>query len=476
MAYYCITFFICMDYTKILQEIDLKKTKIDDFGKFPDDVLKKINYKFRLDWNFYSNQMEGGTLTKEETRSVMINNIDLNGKPFKDVAEMRGHDQVVLDVLKMSKGELSLSEKRIKEIHQAIMFEENPEEAAKIGKWKNIPNYIINYKGEKFYFSEPSDVPHAIHQLIDKTNAELEKLFSKKNSRHPIEIASEFHLEYVRIHPFYDGNGRTARILTNVILIACGLPPIIIKENDKDKYGALLADVLNYGGNHDLFHKFIGERVLDSLSIVELALEGKDIDEPNDLDKRIALLERELVAVDSDKEIKILLNKEVYLEIMNSWGLELIRNFVPIAQKFNRLFGKTNHNIQLPGEKDAIRFNDYNNIDDLIKAIADKIENHSGHFDFERNSILMIADYSSLLKGGLSKLEFGYLIMLSFDEVKYNIRLTRLDESMKATISDYCERLLHQPLRPREIKEITDIMAKTILEDIEFQTKQAGLR
>ncbi|MGB1316484.1 MAG: hypothetical protein ACPG4Y_10715, partial [Chitinophagales bacterium] len=98
-----------MKLTEQIEILEQNRFLIESYGKLELDVLNKINYKFRLDWNYYSNKMEGGTLTKAETRSVMVQNIDIKGKPFKDVAEMQGHDSVVLDVLKIGKGELRIS-------------------------------------------------------------------------------------------------------------------------------------------------------------------------------------------------------------------------------------------------------------------------------------------------------------------------------------------------------------------------------
>ncbi len=92
----------------------------------PADLLKKINYKFRLEWNYTSNSMEGNSLTRSETRSVMIGNITVDGKPIKDILEIKGHDEVISNIIKTGKGELNISEKRIKEIHTGIMHEEDP--------------------------------------------------------------------------------------------------------------------------------------------------------------------------------------------------------------------------------------------------------------------------------------------------------------------------------------------------------------
>ena len=78
--------------------------------------------------------MEGNTLTIEETRSVMVGNLDVHQKPIKDVLEMKGHDEVISDILKIGKGELRLSERRIKEIHSGIMHEVDPERKKKTMK------------------------------------------------------------------------------------------------------------------------------------------------------------------------------------------------------------------------------------------------------------------------------------------------------------------------------------------------------
>src|SRR5690554_3493545 len=126
-----------MKLIQILERLREVKSEIDELGKLPKEVLQKINYKFRLDWNYYSNRMEGGTLTREETRSVMVGNITVDGKPMTDVMEMNGHDLVVREILKMGSGEVRISEKRIKDIHKAILQEtEDVDRNRQIGNWK----------------------------------------------------------------------------------------------------------------------------------------------------------------------------------------------------------------------------------------------------------------------------------------------------------------------------------------------------
>ena len=243
-----------MSFEQKLVHIDELQHKINTCGKLPDAVLKKINYKFRLEWNYTSNSMEGNTLTREETRSVMIGNITVEGKPIKDILEMKGHDEVINTILKIGKGELNLSEKRIREIHTSIMHEEDPEKRKAIGQWKTIQNYLYNYKKERFDFVPPADVPERMHQLMNWLNTEKDKIPHKADdAMHPVELALKFNLDYVGIHPFYDGNGRTSRILTNLILISYGYPPLYIKENERGPYQQYLGDIQGYGGAPDVF-------------------------------------------------------------------------------------------------------------------------------------------------------------------------------------------------------------------------------
>jgi len=115
--------------------------------------------------------MEGNTLTIDETKSVMVGNIDVHQKPLKDIMEMKGHDEAILNILKMGKGELDISESRIKELHRAIIYEDSPGEKEKIGKWKMQPIHVMNYRGDKFDFSDPYEVADKIHELVNWVNA-----------------------------------------------------------------------------------------------------------------------------------------------------------------------------------------------------------------------------------------------------------------------------------------------------------------
>jgi Fic family protein len=199
----------------------------------------------------------------------MVDNIRVADKSLKEILEMQGHDKVMLDILKIGRGEFFISEKRIKEIHQSITYEIEPPKQILIGNWKTSANEIINSKHEKFQFLPPDEVPDAMHKLLNFLNAEIEKINRRdKKATHPIQLSADFHLKLLAIHPFFDGNGRIARLLSNLILISNGFPPFYILDTEKDTYYRLITDVQSYGGDHLLFIEFIAKTVERSLKNV----------------------------------------------------------------------------------------------------------------------------------------------------------------------------------------------------------------
>jgi len=260
-----------------LDSIASLQQAIAQYGKLDDELLRRIEYRFRLECNYHSNRIEGGTLTRQETRSVMIGNITVDNKPFRDIAEMRGHDHIMIEILRIGNGQANISERRIKDMHRAIIVEDDPEKMAAVGQWKTEPNYIFNARLERFDFLAPNEVPEAMHGLLNWLNAELEKIKrGDKKAVHPAILAFEFHLRFLAIHPFYDGNGRTARLLSNLILVANNYPPFYVNDEEKEAYNRYLTDIQSYGGAPDLFYAFMAGLLERSLQVTLSVIEGRD--------------------------------------------------------------------------------------------------------------------------------------------------------------------------------------------------------
>lgn len=377
-----------MTFTEKLIYIDDLKAKIENYGALPVKVLNKINYKFRLEWNFYSNSIEGNTLTMQETRSIMIGNVTVNGKPVKDVMEMKGHDDVISSILKIGKSELNISESRIRKIHEGIMHEDDPEKQQWIGKWKHQPNYIYNYKGERFDFTPPADVSDEMHRLINWLNKEKENIErNDKSALHPIQLALQFNLDYITIHPFYDGNGRTVRILTNLILISYGYPPVYVKTVEKNTYYQYLGEVQCYDAPPDLFNSFMADLLIRSMNLVLDAIEGRGIEEQDDIDKELRLLQnavkqKEIIPPDAPKRPNV---DDVLLKYLG----ELIKSFHQKLAAIRGMFAQFEEAVLLFRIKERIK-------DEGIKIYFDRImEAYKINYETEKPPFHMLLTNSN---------------------------------------------------------------------------------
>jgi len=333
-----------MTLPELLHKIDELQARIVAAGPLTPEAKHKLDYRLRLDWNYHSNVMEGSSLTQQETRSIMLGNVTVSGKPIKDVLEMQGHDEVVTKLLGMASGELNLSESRIKEVHRAIVREDEPTKQAQVGQWKTEPNYLHNFKGERIDFLPPTEVPDAMHKLLDRTKADIERIERKaKDAPHPALLAFAFHRDYVTIHPFHDGNGRTARIFSNLLLMRFGYPPVIIRVDEKETYNRYLAEVQVYGAPTDLFDSFMAERLVRAQEVVLDAIEGKELEDADDILKRADLLFMQA----ESKRLTEAERKEQHSTLAIQWMElnydQLIQRIRKTFDVFSKFFSKTDY-------------------------------------------------------------------------------------------------------------------------------------
>jgi Fic family protein len=147
-----------------------------------------------------------------------------------------------------------------------------------VGKYKSQTNHVLTKTGEMFYFATPEETPAKMNDLMQWYSEEI-----KKTDTIPVLLAAEFHYKFIRIHPFDDGNGRTARLLMNFILMSLGYPPVIIKTSDKTQYFNVLQ--LADAGNIEPFINYIAENLTESLEIMIKGAKGENIDDDDDFVK-----------------------------------------------------------------------------------------------------------------------------------------------------------------------------------------------
>lgn len=220
------------------KELDEKKQKLDSKRPLPKETLKSLEENFKLEWTYNSNAIEGNTLTLKETK-VVLEGITIGGKTMREHLEAINHKEAIDFLEELVQDNNELSEIDIKNIHAIVLKGIDNENA---GRYR-IENVIIS--GASHIPPDAIIVPESMEKLIYRYDEWKEKY-------HPIIVAALLHAEFVKIHPFIDGNGRTARLLMNFEVMKNGYPPIIIKNEERLKYydaldvGALTGDYTDF--------------------------------------------------------------------------------------------------------------------------------------------------------------------------------------------------------------------------------------
>ena len=223
------------DFFKVLDE---NKQKLDSKRPLPKETLKSLEDNFKLEWTYNSNAIEGNTLTLKETK-VVLEGITIGGKTIREHLEAINHKEAIEFLEELVKDNNELSEMDIKNIHAIVLKGIDNENA---GRYRT-ENVIIS--GASHIPPDAIIVPESMEKLIYRYDEWKEKY-------HPIIVAALLHAEFVKIHPFIDGNGRTARLLMNFEVMKNGYPPIIIKNEERHKYydaldvGALTGDYTDF--------------------------------------------------------------------------------------------------------------------------------------------------------------------------------------------------------------------------------------
>ncbi|WP_346983999.1 Fic family protein [Chryseobacterium sp. POE27] len=320
-----------------IKSIDKQKKSIDSHRPFSKELENKIFQKLKLDWNYNSNAIEGNQLSYGETVAFLNFGLTAKGKPFKDHLDIKGHNEAIGFMLQLIKEDRPLSESDIKDLHKIILVEPyfsktiSPqgvefEKEIKIGQYKTSPNHVKTVSGDIHYYTNPEEVAFEMNNLLEwYRDAEEEKL-------HPLVMSAIFHHKFTAIHPFDDGNGRLARILSNFILLKHKYPVIVIKNRDKVQYYAAL-NIADNGIYEDLV-KLFAENVGYSFDIMQKAINGENINEPDDLDKEIELFTKEMQIQDI-KTLDFTNNRDF---LLNTYVKDFLEYLLPKLNKIGELF------------------------------------------------------------------------------------------------------------------------------------------
>lgn len=239
---------------EILARLDEKLARLNSFRPLPQTVVRKLREQFALEMTYNSNAIEGNRLTLKETFLVINEGLTIKGKPLKDHLEVKGHTEALEYLYELTDKATQplLSERVIRNFNIIVMRNIDQEWA---GRYRNS-NVVIG--GAAHTPPEAVAVPRLMQELIGWANNDGPNL-------HPVELAAVFHHRLVHIHPFFDGNGRTTRLVMNIILLRAGFPLVVILKNDRRRYYRLLDEADH--GNLPPFSSFIAQAVQRTLDI-----------------------------------------------------------------------------------------------------------------------------------------------------------------------------------------------------------------
>lgn len=229
---------------KLLSRIAARKAELDRLRPLSVAALSQLQKHYDVELTYTSNALEGNTLTLRETAEVIEHGITVGGKSLVDHLEAVDHYEAVGWMRLQAAAPAVVNEATICELHRRIVARSRPEIA---GIYSRLPRRIA---GSSVIFPNPAKVP----PLMDDLGNWLERAASEPAA------AFDAHFRLTAIHPFADGNGRTARLLMNLMLVKAGYPPIAVRPEDRKTY----LDALERGSlAEDLcpFQSFMHERL-----------------------------------------------------------------------------------------------------------------------------------------------------------------------------------------------------------------------
>lgn len=185
----------------------------------------KSNVKYVEDFvtrsTYHSNAIEGNTLTYAETYAILYNDnsFKIDGKEPREIYEAINHKNALELAFKNLQGNAEFDERLIKEINETIN--------KNIKETQGFRKIQVFIQGSDHIPPEPEKIPNLMNYFVYNYNNDNQEIFEK---------IAKYHIEFEKIHPFEDGNGRTGRLLINYELLKNDLPPVVIAKEDRVKY------------------------------------------------------------------------------------------------------------------------------------------------------------------------------------------------------------------------------------------------
>lgn len=238
--------------TRLLERIERKKAHLDSLRPLPAAVVNRLREQILVEWIYNSNAIEGSTVTLQETRLILETGLTIGGKTLREHFEVTNHRDAIQYVEKLVADQDKLTPFHVRQIHKLVLSQIDDVSAG-------------NYRTTQVQIAGARHIPPEAWELPAKMTEWGKWLMNAEKSTHPVILAALAHYNLVKIHPFVDGNGRTARLVMNLILMQNGYPPTVILRTDRQSYYRVLS--LADDGKEKALINFVGKAVERSLTL-----------------------------------------------------------------------------------------------------------------------------------------------------------------------------------------------------------------
>ena len=242
----------------LFENIHQKKEQLDKLRPLSAAQVKNLKNVYDIQLTYNSNAIEGSTLTYSETKLILNEGITIGGKSMNEHLEAINHQEAISFIEELANSntkEITLTD--IKNIHHLVLKGVDNKNAG-VYRSKNVG--VVKSDGEIHSFTEPL-------KIEEEMNSFIEWLYSQ-TVEEPILLAALVHLKFVSIHPFIDGNGRTARLFMNLVLLQNTYPQAIIKVVNRAEYIQAIEKYQQSSNNeYNDFYKVILKSVNESLDL-----------------------------------------------------------------------------------------------------------------------------------------------------------------------------------------------------------------
>jgi Fic family protein len=211
------------------------------------DIKTILLAQIRNVWTHNSTSLEGNSLTLGETDFILEEGLTIQGKPLKDHNEVYGHAKAIeLIYALLNSASKNITKQDIFNLHETVLTERIRDIDQPVGNWKRQSNFTtyVGEDGKQAWreYPSPAHIDSLMAQWLANLNASLSNTYTRSEAA---STYADLHLSFVSIHPFFDGNGRMARLLANLPVLKSGFPPIVVPEQDRYQYKLVLSTYQN---------------------------------------------------------------------------------------------------------------------------------------------------------------------------------------------------------------------------------------